>query len=77
MPIEKGTVCICVVGTKNFIWFKAQHTTVYSYEDCQKQSKTNKNQWCSLQLHFSCAFVLSTRMNTVIPWAYFSTFRAW
>lgn len=44
MPIEKGTVCICVVGTKNFIWFKAQHTTVYGYEDCQKQSKTNKNQ---------------------------------
>lgn len=42
MPIEKGTVCICTAGTKNFIWFKAQHTTAHSYEDWQKRSKTNK-----------------------------------
>lgn len=44
MPIEKGTACICVVETKNFIWFTAQHTTVYSYTACQEQSKPNKNQ---------------------------------
>lgn len=55
MPIEKGTVCICVVGTKNLIWFKAQHTTVYSYV---RIAKSNPKPTKISNVHSNCTLAV-------------------